>query len=76
MGETLTPKDYQSRVEAAGRWKLGVTSYKLGDHYVCRVDNVDPGATLARANGKTREDAEAKALEQARYMVGNTRTFD
>jgi hypothetical protein len=75
MAEALRPEDYRKREESAGQWKLNVVSYKLGDKYLCSVDNVSPGATLARAEGKTREEAEAKALNKARKMVKKTRTF-
>jgi hypothetical protein len=75
MSETFKPEDYQSRVESAGDWKLRVTSYKLGEKYICTVDNVDPGATLARSEGKTRQEAEGAALDKARHMLGKTRKF-
>lgn len=73
MADALKPEDYHARKETAGVWELNVISYKLGDKYLCTVDNVSPGATLARAEGATREEAEAKALEKARAMVGRTR---
>jgi len=75
MPETLKPEEYQTRAESAGPWKLNVISYKLGDKYLCTVDNVSPGATLARAEGETREQAELKALQKAREMIERTRTF-
>ncbi len=54
----------------------GSRPYRLGDKYVCTVDNVDPGATLSRAEGATREEAESQALKTARKMVAETRTFE
>ena len=74
MSEALKPEEYRSRVEDAGEWKLRVTSYRLGQRYICTVDNVDPGANLARCEGATREESEAEALSKARHMVGKTRT--
>ena len=74
MAEALKPEDHVSRVEAEGAWRLRVTSYRLGTRYICTVDNVDPGATLARVEGATRQEAEAEALSKARHMVGKTRT--
>ena len=76
MSEPLKPEDYKTRVESAGDWRLRVTSYKLGDKFICTVDNFDPGATLARAEAKTRQEAESAALEKARHMVGKTRKFE
>ena len=42
-----------------------VTTYKIGDNYYCHVYNVDPGATIARSTGATRE----KAVEEALHKV-------
>jgi hypothetical protein len=76
MGETFKPEEYNSRIESEGAWRLRVTSYRLGEKYICTVDNVDPGATLARIEGATREDAESQALSKARHMVGKTRVTE
>jgi hypothetical protein len=76
MSETFKPEDYRSRIESAGAWKLRVTSYKLADKYICTVDNVDPGATVARGEGTSREEAESRALAEARNRVEKTRIFD
>jgi len=62
----------EKRLEAEG-WPLRLTSYKLGEVFHCQADNVSPGATLARATGASREEAERKALEAARKRLGRTR---
>ena len=64
---------YSKRQEQVGRWKVNIVSYKLGDQYYCTVDNVEPGATLARGKGSTREEAEKKALERAKELLAKTR---
>ncbi len=69
------PADHRTRLEKEGEWELRIVSYKLGETYCCSVDNVSPGATLARAEASTRDEAEAKALQKAREMVRKTRTF-
>jgi hypothetical protein len=43
--------------------------------YHCTIANVDPGARFARADGATREDAEARALEKAARYLAQTRKF-
>ncbi len=48
-------------------------SYRLGDTYYCSVDNVDPGAVVARADAATRAEAEGAAVEKARQRIGKTR---
>lgn len=73
MSPTLRPDDRRTRLESEGNWKIRLTSYKLGDKYVCIADNVDPGAVLSRAEGVTRDEAESAALKEAREAVRRTR---
>jgi hypothetical protein len=54
-------------------WDVHLTTYKLGDVYHCKADNVSPGAALARTTGATREEAEAKAVERAGQLLSRTR---
>jgi len=69
----MNPTDYQERqLELAG-WPVRLTSYRLGDTFYCRADNVSPGAWLARTTGRTREEAESKALERAQQLLSRTR---
>ena len=69
----MKAEEYSTReVELAG-WKARVTSYKLGDTYHCSVDNVSPGAVVARTEGKTREEAENGAVEKATRYLEQTR---
>ncbi len=68
-------ENYQYEVLDLDGWKVGVTSYRLGDEYVCVIDNVDPGARLTRRVGATREAAVSEALVRAREMLSRTRTF-
>ena len=66
---------YSRRQEQVGRWKVNIVSYKLGDQYYCTVDNVEPGATLARGQGSTREEVEKKSLEKAKELLAKTRVM-
>ena len=50
-------------------------TYRIGDRWYCAIDNVDPGARFARAEGSTHEEAERSALGQARKYLGQTRKF-
>ena len=49
----MRTEDYQRREEELAGWPVGLVSYKLGDKYVCEIDNVSPGARIARAEGPT-----------------------
>jgi hypothetical protein len=71
-GATRVTEHQNRRSELAG-WPVGIVSYRLGDHYVCQVDNVSPGARLALAEGETREEAETQALEIAERMLTHAR---
>nr|WP_283814628.1 adenylate/guanylate cyclase domain-containing protein [Bradyrhizobium australiense] len=73
-GKTWLHADgYQRRKQRLGGWEIGVISYKLGNRYRCEVDNVSPGARLARGEGPTRAEAEAQALNEARKLLARTR---
>ncbi len=64
-----TPKDNQTRTESIGKWTVRIRSYQLGDAYICTVDNVSPGAVIARSTAATRADAESKALAEAQAAM-------
>jgi len=68
-------EEYTKRREGVDGWSVEIETYKLGDVYYCTINNVDPGARFARAEGSTREDAEAKALEKAKRYLAQTRRF-
>jgi hypothetical protein len=61
---TFTAEEYRRRQETIHGWPVNVTSYRLLDRYLCKIDNVSPGATIARGEGATREAAEKEAVEQ------------
>ena len=63
---------YTEQEEIDG-WKVHIVTYKIGDRYYCTIDNVDPGARFARAEGATRDEVEREALEKARKYLGQTR---
>ncbi|MEX2261510.1 MAG: hypothetical protein WD696_06145 [Bryobacteraceae bacterium] len=69
----MKPEEYSERnVEVAG-WDVNLTSYRLGEVFHCKADNVSPGAWLARTTGATREEAENKALERAGKLLARTK---
>jgi hypothetical protein len=64
---------YQRRRQELAGWPVAVTSYQLGERYVCEIENASGGARLARAEGPTREDAENAALASAERRLARTR---
>jgi len=62
----------ERRLELAG-WPVNVSSYRLGDVWHSKADNVSPGAGLCRTTGTTREEAERKALDRAAELLSKTK---
>jgi len=61
----LKADEYRVEKKELAGLQVNVTSYKIGDFYHCHIDNIDPGATIARTEGLTREEAELAALARA-----------
>jgi hypothetical protein len=66
-------EEYQERKLELSGWPVNLTSYRLGQTYFAKADNVSPGAALSRTTGTTREDAESKAIARAQELLGRTR---
>jgi len=71
----MKPEEYSRRQEDVGRWKINIISFRLGDRYYCTVDNVEPGARIARGEGATQEEAERSAIEKATARLSRTRVM-
>ena len=70
---TEQPTEYSERALELAGWPVKVTSYRLGEVYYATVDNVSPGAWIARTEGATKQEAETKALEQAQQRLEQTK---
>ena len=71
----MKAEGYAKRRQPLGEWTIEIETYQLGDVFYCTINNVDPGARFARAEGSTREEAEGKALEKAEKYIKQTRRF-
>ena len=71
----MKAEGYAKRRQPLGDWTIEIETYQLGDIFYCTINNVDPGARFARAEGPTREEAERKALEKAEKYIKQTRRF-
>ena len=71
----MKPEDLTRRQMELAGWPIVVETYKLGEVYHCTISSQDPGARFARADGPTKDAAEAKALEKATRYLGQTRRF-
>jgi len=68
----MKSEDYRQRVVDFNGWQVNLTSYRFGDAFLCKADNVSPGAWLARSSGATREEAEKQALQRAQELLSRT----
>ena len=62
----------ERQIEIEG-WPVKLTSYRVGEKYVCQADNVSPGACIARFTASTLEEAQAHAISKAKHLLGRTR---
>jgi hypothetical protein len=69
----MNPEEYKEQSFELAGWPVRMTSYKLGDKYIAKIDNVSPGAQIARAEGASREAAESKATEDAQRRLQRTK---
>ncbi|HEX9564015.1 MAG TPA: hypothetical protein VF981_08590 [Gemmatimonadaceae bacterium] len=63
------PEEYSERKTTLAGWPVTIVTYRLGATYRTTIDNVDPGAWVVKAEGGTREEAEAKALKDAEALL-------
>lgn len=70
---SLRSELYRHRQADLAGWQIGIASYKIGDRFICQIDNVDPGARVARGEGPTRDAAEQQALVIAQRRLERTR---
>ena len=69
----MKPENFTERTVDVDGWQVNLTTYKLGDKWHTKADDVSPGAALARIVADTREDAEVQALARAKELLARTR---
>jgi hypothetical protein len=73
VSDTFKAEEHQTRRAVLEGWPVNIISYRLGTEFRCSIDNVDPGATLSRTVGPTREAAEQEAVKLASDRLATTR---
>ncbi|MBN9164413.1 MAG: hypothetical protein BGO98_30025 [Myxococcales bacterium 68-20] len=64
--------DFVTTNENLEGWPVRITAYRIGAKHYCHVDNVSPGATVARSSGTTADEARGKAVTNARERLAKT----
>ena len=62
-------EDYSERKTQLAGWPVTIVTYRLGAVYHTTIDNTDPGAWVVKAEGATKEAAEAKAMHDAEALL-------
>ena len=55
---------------------MNLASYKIGETFYCKADNVSPGARIARTTAATRELAEEAAIARAKEFLSRTKRHE
>lgn len=76
QNSNLRSANFQERQVEIDGWPVKLTSYRVGENYVCQADNVSPGACLARFSAARAEEAESQALSKARHLLSKTKRRD
>ncbi len=76
MVQSMKSEEFRERQIEINGWPVRLTSYRVGEKYVCQADNVSPGACLARFTAANPEDAESQAISKARHLLGKTRLHE
>ncbi len=74
--DTVKAEQFHERQIDIEGWPVKLTSYRVGEKYVCQADNVSPGACLARISAATPEEAESQAISKARHLLSKTKRHE
>lgn len=62
-------EEYAERKAQLSGWPVTIVTFRLGPTYHTTIDNTDPGAWVVKADGATKEEAEAKAVKEAEALL-------
>ena len=70
----LKADDFSINTRELSGLKVNIVSYKIGNKYYCHIDNVDPGATIVRLEGESKEQVLQEAMDRAIRRVTSKTT--
>jgi hypothetical protein len=71
--QSVHSQGFEERLIEIDGWAVRLTSYQVGDRFICQADNVSPGACLARMSAESASEAESQAISKARHLLGKTK---
>ena len=73
---TTNVSSFREQQTEVNGWPVRLTTYRVGEKYVCQADNVSPGACIARFCAASAEEAESQALSKATHLLGKTKRHE
>ena len=70
MIATMRAEMYEREFRELMGVNISIESYKIGAKYHCHLASVDPGATIARSEAISREEAVREAISKASERLG------
>jgi hypothetical protein len=67
----LKADDYSINTREIYGLTVNITSYKIGNRYYCHIDHVDPGATIVRLDGESKDEVIQTALQRAEERLSS-----
>jgi hypothetical protein len=58
----LRAENFQQEDRDINGAPVRIVTYQIGERFFCHIENKDPGATIARGEGSTRDEARQQAL--------------
>ncbi|MGH7469901.1 MAG: hypothetical protein ACRENP_18285 [Longimicrobiales bacterium] len=71
----LRAQEYETHEQTLQGWAVRVITYRIGDMYYASIESVDPGAPIARAQGRTHAEALGIVRQKAAERLARTRRF-
>lgn len=69
----MKAEHYATRELELSGWPVRITSYRIGETWYAKADNVSPGANIAKAKATSLEDATDQVVEKASKRLAATR---
>ena len=62
-------EEYNSESRQINGVAVSITTYCVGEAWHCTIANIEPGANIARGDGKTREEAVNATIAKAEARI-------
>jgi hypothetical protein len=69
----LRAQEYETHEQVLHGWTVRVITYRIGELYFASLESKDPGAPIARAQGKTRAEVLGIVQQKASDRLARTR---